>query len=108
MRSISFLFTGSAQVTDNTFRTIGAAGFTHITTMQDQPVVCIEQVSLRYVFEQFAFNDQRCFSQRKPGPVGNTEYMGVHCHGGLTESRVENHVRGFTSDTGQGLKRLPV
>ena len=49
--SIALLLSCSAQVADDALGAVWIAGFADITAMQDQPVVGIEQVLLRYAFE---------------------------------------------------------
>lgn len=54
---------------DGTLPTHGLAGLAHITAMQNQPMVGVDQVFLRDAFEQFALHIQGCFTWRQAGSV---------------------------------------
>ena len=57
MCSESFLSAGPAQITDNTFGTVGIAGLAYITPVEDQPMMGIEQELRRYTLQKFSLND---------------------------------------------------
>ena len=98
-----------AKITQIFYQAIGAARLschTHIPAMQDQPVVRIQQVIFRHETQQRLLDSQHSFAWRKTRAIGNSVYMSVNCHGGLTKSSIENNICGLASNPGQGLELL--
>ena len=58
---------------------------------------------LRNGFFQPFFNRIRGLALGQTQPVADPEDMRIHRHGRLTKGDVENHIGGFSSNTGQGL-----
>lgn len=53
---------------------------------------------------QFFLDFQYVFADCQTGTVGDPEYMGVDGDGRQAESRVQNHIGGFTADSRQRLQ----
>ena len=98
IRSVTFLLSRSAQVPDDAFGTIGGARLANISTVQDQPVMRVEQELLRNALHQFTLDDQRCLAYGETGSVTYTENMRIHGHRGLAKGGVQDDIGRFTSN----------
>lgn len=75
-----------------------------VTTVQDQVVVGVQQMSGRRAREQYLLGLFRRAGLGDAQAVGHALYMGVDRDGRLAEGDIEHHAGGFASDTGQGFQ----
>ena len=66
----------------------------------------ILQIFAGNLFEQGLFYRQGRFSGSDTDPVADPENVGIHRDGGLPELGIEDDIRGFAPDPGQGFQRL--
>ena len=84
----------------------GFAGLADVPAMEKQPVMGFGDDVSGDVFDQLALRLQRVFAAGGEAKAfGDTEYMGVHCHGGLLPNDRTDNIRRLASDT---LERLQV
>ena len=67
-------------------------------------MVGVQEVFSGNYFEEFLFDGQRRFAGCKTDAVGETKKMGVDGDGRLAKSNVEDYIRRFAPNTGQGFK----
>ena len=58
----------------------------------------VQEVILRHEFDQFALDLEHVLAGRNFGAVGNTEDVGVDCHGELAKRRVQHHIGRFAAN----------
>ena len=101
MRRLVTIF---AQVLDQAGATARLAGDAGVASMQDQPVVGVDQEFLWHHAHQALFHREHGLARCDPGAVGHAEDMGVDGHRRLAKRGVEDHVGGLASDPGQRLE----
>ncbi len=74
--------------------------------MQDEPVVCMLQVSGWNAFQELQLNSERRLSFGQSNTVADPKDVRVHGHGGFIECDIEDHIRSFSTHTRQGLKEF--
>ena len=85
---------------NNTQRAIRLACLADISSVQNQPMVCVALEFGGNDFFQLVFHGANCFSGRQLGAIGDAEDMGVDRNRRFTKSRVEYHVGRFATDAG--------
>src|SRR5487761_2485145 len=74
--------------------------------MQDEPVVCVDEVLGGHALEQFQLDRQRRPAGRQTGAVADPEDVRVHRTGGLAEGHVEHHIGGLAAHARQRFERF--
>lgn len=86
-----------------------AAGFTrlaNIASVEDEPVMRVQQISLGHELQQCLLHLDHVLSRGDAGAVAYPENVGIHGHGQLAERSVKHYVRGLAAHAGQGFQGL--
>src|ERR1700678_2524969 len=88
----------------------GGAGWiarlTDVTSMQDQPMMRVVAKLERYRLQELVLHGPHRLAGRQARAIGDSEYMGVHCDGGLAKGRVQDDIGGFSAHPRQSLQFL--
>ena len=90
-----------AKIADQTAGTLKCLGLADITTMKQQPVMCIHHEFRRNDFDEPLFDFQNIFPGRQSGSVGYAENMGIDSHHILMKCRVQYDIGRFAANSGK-------
>ncbi len=79
-----------------------------IAAVQDQPVMGVAQILVRYDAKQFGLDLFRRLARGQTQTVPNAEYVRIDGHGRLAESHVEHHIGRLSPDARQFDQRLAI
>ena len=97
-----------AKIRDDATRAEGLAREAYVASVQEEPMVRVLPIRRRSRREQAFFDLQRRLARRKPGAIGDPEYVGVDADRQLAKYDVQNNVRRLAPDSWECLEGRPV
>jgi len=94
----------SADIHNHALRAVGLAGFAHVATMQDQPVVGTVLPVRGDELHQAVFNFADGLAGGQADAVGDAEDVGVHGNRRFAKDGVEDDVGGLAAHAGEGFE----